>query len=205
MLRRIAIYCVAFLGVWFLVAGYYWFKARQVRAESAKALEPFLAEEMAQKNALESLGTVNLNPADLSLASLQDKLHEPALRQPGARNTTRLGWACGSRRCAIWASFLASFGQEIPPTMTAAALVVHEPAFENFHHLIIGGIYPGETVAEMEESCRKRGYGLSMGKNKMSWDADWNFVWADTNGRVGFLAFTNERMMREAADHGHVK
>jgi len=198
MLKRIGIYCIGFLGVWLVVSGYYWLKARQVRAEAAKSLDSFFAEEIAQKNALESLGDVDLDPLDFSLAKLQEKLHQPALRQPGAKNTTRVGWACGRQHCAIWADFLVPFSQEIPPTTPAAGFVVNDPTLADHHHLMVGGIYLGERVDQMQKSCQKRGYGLSMGKNRMSWNENWNFVWSDTNGKIGLLVFMNEKMIQNA-------
>ena len=95
MLKRIAIYCIACLSVVFLVLGYFWLKEWPERAKASSELKAFLAEETAQKTALESLGDVSLDLSDLSLARLEQKLHSPPLRLPGAQNTTRLGWACG--------------------------------------------------------------------------------------------------------------
>jgi hypothetical protein len=205
MLKRIGIYCIAFVGVWLVVSGYYWFRARQVRAEAAKSLESFFAEEIAQKKALELLGDVDLNPSDLGLAKLQEELHQPALKQSGAKNTTRVGWACGAEHCAIWADFLVPFGQEIPPTTTAAGFVVNDPAHADSHRLAIGGIHIGETVGEMQKFCQQRGYGVSMGTNRMSWNKDWNLIWgADINGKVGLLVFMNENLMHEYEDRGDV-
>ena len=89
MLKSIAIYCIGFLSIVFIVLGYFWFKEQPERAKAARELEAFLAEETAQKTALESLGDVSLDLSDLSLAKLEQKLHQPLLKQPGAQNTTR--------------------------------------------------------------------------------------------------------------------
>jgi len=202
MLKRIAIYCVGFLSIVFIVLGYFWFKEQPERAKAARKLEAFLAEETAQKTALESLGNVNLDLSDLSLAKLEQKLHQPPLRQPGAQDTTGLGWACGVQRCAIWMSFLVPFGQEIPPTATPVALVVTDPLLADFDHVVVGGAYVGETVEEMKKFCQQRGYGVPVGKNRISWDRDWSLLWTDRNGKISFLSFANERMMRDIGAGG---
>jgi|SRR6266404_2402592 hypothetical protein len=202
MLKRIAIYCIACLSVVFLVLGYFWLKEWPERAKASSELKAFLAEETAQKTALESLGDVSLDLSDLSLARLEQKLHSPPLRLPGAQNTTRLGWACGGQRCAIWMSFLVPFGQDIAPTATPAALVVTHPLFADFNHVVVGGAYVGETVEEMKKFCKQRGYGLPVGKNRISWDKDWSLVWVDTNGKISLLVFANEKMIRDTAARG---
>jgi hypothetical protein len=204
MLKRIAIYCIACLSVVFLVLGYFWLKEWPERAKASREFKAFLAEETAQKTAFESLGDVNLDLSDLSLARLEQKLHTPPLRLPGAQNTTRLGWACGGQRCAIWMSFLVPFGQEIVPTVTPAALVVTDPLFTAFNHVVVGGAYVGETVEEMKKFCKQRGYGLPVGKNRISWDKDWSLVWIDRNGKISLLVFANEKMIRDSAARGDV-
>jgi len=200
MLKRIAIYCIGVLSIVFIVLGYFWFKEQPERAKAAR----FLAEETAQKTALESLGDVNLDLSDLSLARLEQKLHAPPVKLPGAQNTTRLGWACGGQRCAIWMSFLVPFGQQIAPTVTPAALVVTDPFFADFDHVVVGGAHVGETVEEMKKFCRQHGYGLPMGKNRISWDKDWSLVWVDTNGKISLLVFANEKMIKDSAARGDV-
>jgi hypothetical protein len=204
MLKRIAIYRIGFLSIVFILLGYSWFKERPERAKAARESEAFLAEETAQKTALESLGDVSLDLSDLSLAKLEQKLHQPPMRQPGAQNTTRLGWGCGGQRCAIWMSFPVHFGQQIAPTATPAALVVTHPLFADFNHVVVGGAYVGETVEEMKKFCKQRGYGLPVGKNRISWDKDWSLVWVDTNGKIRLLVFANEEMIRESGVRGEV-
>ena len=204
MLKRIAIYCIACLSVVFLVLGYFWLKEWPERAKASSELKAFLAEETAQKTTLESLGEVSLDLSDLSLARLEQKLHSPPLRLPGAQNTTRLGWACGGQRCAIWMSFLVPFGQEIAPTVTPAALVVTHPLFTDFNHIVVGGAYVGETVEEMKKFCKQRGYGLPVAKNRISWDKDWSLLWTDKNGKISLLVFANEKMIRDSGVRGDV-
>jgi len=201
MLKRIAIYCTGLLSIVFIVVGYFWLKERPERLKTARELEAFLAEETAQKTALESLGNVNLDLSDLSLARLEQKLHQPHLRKPGAQNTTGLGWACGVQRCAIWMSFLVPFGHEIAPTTTPAALVVTSPLFVD-SHVEVGGVHVGESVEEMKKFCEQHGYGVPVGKNRISWDKDWSLLWADRDGKISFLLFANEKMVRDTGARG---
>ena len=198
MLKRIMIYCIGFLSVWFVVLGYFWLKEQPERAKARREVEGFLAEENAEKAALESLGDVSLDLSDISLARLEQKLHSPRLRLPGTQNTTRLGWACGGQRCAIWMSFLVPFGREIAPTATPAALLLTNPFLAVDHHLVVGGAYVGETVKEMMKFCQQRGFGLPVGKNRISWDKDWSLVWADADGKMRVLSFANDKMTRNS-------
>jgi hypothetical protein len=193
--KRIAIYCIGFLGVAILVLGYFSLKEHRERTKTIGELEALLAEETAQKTALQSLGNVNLDLSDLSLTKLKQKLHPPPIRLPGGQNTTRLGWACGGQRCAIWMSFLVPFGQEISSAATPAALVVTDPLLADFDHVVVGGAYIGETVAEMKKFCQQRGYGVPVGRNRISWDKDWSLLWTDTNGKITLLSFFNEKMI----------
>src|SRR5260370_34916778 len=88
MLKRIAIYCIACLSVVFLVLGHFWLKEWPERAKASSELKAFLAEETAQKTAVESLGDVSLDLSDLSLARLEQQLHSQPLRMQGAHHTT---------------------------------------------------------------------------------------------------------------------
>jgi hypothetical protein len=200
MLKRIAIYFLGFLALFFLVAGYHWLQERRLRAATRKELGAILSEQIAQKDALVALGDADLDPEHLELADLEQKLHEPRLRQPGAKNTTKLGWACGTEHCVIWASFLVPFGQEIPQTLPATGLVLNDPTLSQSRSLGVGGIYLGEPVEQMQKFCQKRGC-VSVGKNRMSWSEEWNFIWADTNGKIELLMFVNEKMIQNASAH----
>ena len=198
MLKRLAIYCMALLAVGFIIVGYFWFEERQVRAEVAKKTKAFLEEEIAQKNGFESLGIVDIDPSGLNLQKLEERLHQPAQKKPGAQNSTRLGWVCGSTRCAIWASFLVPSDQEIPPSTNVAGLTVTSPLAARFPNSTFGGIYLGGTVEELERTCQNRGYGQSLGYHHVRWDQNWDLRWADTSGKVSILMFTNEGVIRKA-------
>jgi len=207
LMKRVAIDLGIVLAVVLLVGGsivgYVWVKEGPQRAEARRQAEAFLAEEVAQRNSMENLGDLDVEPSDLNLEKLEQNLHQPTLRQPEARQkATKLGWACGKERCAIWVSFLVPFGQEIPATEPPAALMVSAPLFKYPRHLAIGGVYLGETGEEMKESCRKRGFGLETGYHRISWNKDWKLVWGESNGKVSLLMFINERMIKDAEARG---
>jgi len=71
-------------------------------------------DEQEQTAKMSSLGKVDLNPSDLTLAALEQRLNTPSRKLSGAFHTTKLGWICGKERCAIWASFLTPPNQDIP-------------------------------------------------------------------------------------------
>jgi hypothetical protein len=180
------------------ISGYLWIKERPQREEMRRDSEAFLADLTARRNGLLALGEVNLDPSSLTLAELQQKLHQQSMKKDGSQNSTRLGWACGHESCAIWASFLVPFGQEISSNLVPAALVVMSPPFGDFHNVSFGGVQLGAKVEEMEENCRKRGYGRQNAYHQMSWNKDWNVVWGEVNGKVVSLIFLNEVILKKA-------
>ena len=206
LLKRVVIdLCVVVAAALLIVGslvGYAWIKGRPQRAESRKQAEALLADLTAQRNGLIALGEVNLDPSKLTLADLQQNLHKPSKRMPGSQNTTRLGWACGQEQCSIWASFLVPSGQEISPNLVPAALVVMSPPFGDFHNVSFGGVHLGDKVEAMRELCLKRGYGRQIGYNRISWNNDWNVVWGEVHGKVFFLTFYNEKMMKSVGAQG---
>jgi hypothetical protein len=196
MLNRIAIFCLGLFFACLLALGYLWLKRKQVSAEVTKNTALFVAEERAQKDGLEALGNVDLGLSDLSFEGLQGKLHQPDMRRSGARNTTTIGWACGTDRCAVRASFLVPFGQDIPPDMMPAALIVAGPIFTHVHRFAVGGIYLGETVSEMEKTCQDRGYTIEPAMNRISLDKDWKIILGNMSGRISLISLANEKMMK---------
>jgi hypothetical protein len=199
MLKRIAIYCMGFLFICLLIFGYFWRKERQVRAELTKEVNKFFAEQSARTNGLNSFGDVDLNPPELTLAKLEEKLHQPTLTRPGADNTTRLGWACGGEHCAITAAYLIPFGQEIPPGTAPAVLLIDVPPFGELNHrFAIGGIQLWENADDMERSMQNQGRGHLIGMNHATWDKDWSFVWSGTDGKISILSFMNDTEIESA-------
>lgn len=184
----------AYAGVW----GYFQWKAEKVRAEMGKKLEPLFEES----DRLNKLADVDLDPRNLSLAQLEQEFYEPDQKLPGAKDTTKLGWLCGGDQCAIWASFLVPFGQEVPQTAEPAILLASTPFMQAPHHLAIGGISLGETGEDIKKFCTARGYGLEMGKNRIHWDKDWSVAWAERDDKVSLIVFANEKMLRSARTGG---
>ncbi len=184
------------------IVGYAWIKERPRRAESRKQTEALLADSTAQRNGLIALGEVNLDPSNLTLADLQQKLHQPAFKQPGPQNTTNFGWACGVRRCAVRASFLVPFGKEIPPDMTPVALMVTSPLLGDFHNVALGGVHLGDKVEMLREICQKRGYGRQIGYNRVSWGEEWGLMWVEVHGKIIVLVLTDENMMKNFKAQG---
>ena len=178
----------AYAGVW----GYFQWKAQKVRAEVEKKLEPLFKES----DELAKLGDVDLDPRNLTLAQLEERFQRPAQKLAGAKNTTKLGWLCGGEQCAIWASFLVPYGQEVPSTAAPVLLLVNSPFMQPPHHLAVGGIYLGETGEDIKKFCQTRGYGLEMGKNRISWDKDWSVAWAERDDKISLIVFANEKALR---------
>jgi hypothetical protein len=193
-LKRTALSLLVVLGAYAAVWGYFQWKALKVRAELAKKLEPVFAEG----DRLQKLRDVDLNPTQLSLAGLEEKFQQPSVKLPGAKNSTKLGWVCEGQECAIWASFLVPFGQEIPPTAAPVIVLLDAPFFQYPHHLAIGGISLGETAEDMQKFCQTHGYKLEMGKNKISWDGEWSVAWAEKEGKISLILFANEKTLKDA-------
>jgi hypothetical protein len=179
----------AYAGVW----GYFQWKAQKVRAEVEKKLEPLFKES----DELASLKDVDLDPRSLTLAQLEEKFQQPSQKLAGAKNTTKLGWLCGNDQCAIWASFLAPFGQEVPANAAPVLLLVDSPFMQPPHHLAVGGIYLGESSADIQKFCQTRGYDLEKGKNRMNWDKDWSVAWAERDDKISLIVFANQKALHD--------
>src|SRR6266699_1972050 len=139
MLKRLSTYIAILLGLACMIFGYVSFENWRFRQAALKELGPILADEQEQKNELLALGEVDLNPSDLTLATLEQRLKRAVLKRSGDFNSTRLGGACGKERCAIWATFLVPLGQDIQPDAAPASLIIKSPALGDFPP---GGIRP---------------------------------------------------------------
>jgi hypothetical protein len=186
----------AYAGVW----GYFQWKAQKVRAEVEKQLEPLFKES----DELASLKDVDLDPRNLTLAQLEEKFQQPAQKLAGAKNTTKLGWLCGNDQCAIWASFLVPYGQEVPANAVPVLLLVNSPFMQPPHHLAVGGIYLGETGEDMKKFCQARGYSLEQGKNRIIWDKDWSVAWAERDDKISLIVFANQKALHDEKTGGVV-
>jgi hypothetical protein len=204
VLKRIGIYLGILFGFTVLFFGYFWLGNRRERAELAKESESFIHEEQQIGRGLESLGDIDLQPDELTRAKLAERFHQPDLIRPGSHNSTKLGWACGNERCALWFHFLNSSGREIGSKSVPAAITLSSPVMRATHTVAIGGVYLGEPVEEMKDYCKKRGYGLEEGYHRIAWDKDWTIIWADSGGVVSFLTFLDEKQLKsgEAGNKG---
>jgi len=197
-LKRTALSLLIVVGAYAGLWGYFQWKAQKVRAEAERQLEPLFKES----DALEKLGTVDVDPRSVTLAELEEKFQQPGQKLGGAQNTTKYGWLCGGDQCAIWAAFAVPYGQEVAPPATPVLLLMNSPFLQAPHHLAIGGIYLGETGEDVKKFCETHGYGLEKGKNRINWDKDWSAAWAERGGKVSLIVFTNERALRSAAAVG---
>lgn len=195
MLRRLSIYIAIFLGLAFVVFSYIRFETSKFRQETLKELGPILADEQAQKNQLLGLGDVDLNPSGLTLAILEQRLKKAALKQSGDFNSTRLGWACGKERCAIWATFLVPLGQDIPPDAAPAGLVIKSPALGDFPNIRVEEIRLGESDQKLVELWKGGSTGSQKLFRRITWDKDWTAAWAGLDGKVFELVFANTTLL----------
>jgi hypothetical protein len=204
MPKKILACCAIVSVIGLLYLGYTWFENQRWKTELQKDFGPRRADELAQRNALLALGDVDLNPSDLTLAVLQQKLPEPGLKQPGDFNSTRLGWACVKERCAILATFFVPFGKEIPVTMTPAGLTISSPSFGDFHNIEVGGVYLGESdekLADLDQSHQSK---CPWRFRVARWDRDWDAAWAGVNSKVFILVFSNQTLQRRFINEQNV-
>jgi hypothetical protein len=201
VLKRLWVYIAILLGLVVVVFAYSRLEEWKFRRKAWSEFGPILAEEQEQKDALLALGNVDLNPPDLTLADLEQKIHRPGLKLSGDFNTTRLGWACGKERCSIWATFLVPFGQDIPSNVKPAGLIIRSPSLAEFSNIRIREIHLGESdrrLVELSQNYRSDSHKLY---HRISWDKDWEAAWGGINNRVFVLVFSNEnQLLRYAKD-----
>src|SRR5262249_52796766 len=160
-------------------------------AQVQQQLDAISADTSAQQSALAGLGDLTFDLDHLTRVELERTLGRPNLTQKGPKNATLLGWACGKDHCAIWSSYPVRFGQEIPPNLPAAAMILNATGFAPSRRLAVAGVYLGEPVDEMQEFCRKNGC-VPLEKHRLRWWLkDWSFVWIDTSGKISWLVFLN--------------
>jgi len=197
-LKRTALSLLIILGAYTGLWGYFQWRAEKVRAAAEKQLEPLFKES----DQLQELGNVDLDPRSVTLAELEEKFQQPGQKLAGAQNTTKYGWLCGGDQCAVWAAFAVPYGQEVPSTAAPVLLLMNSPFLQAPHHLAIGGIALGETGDDVKKFCETHGYGLDKGKNRIGWDKDWSAVWAERDGKVSLLVFSNEKALRSEGAEG---
>jgi hypothetical protein len=183
------------------IGGYVWLKDRPEGAKFRAEAEEFIREEEAVYRSLESLGDIDVQPDGLTRAKLEDRFHKPALIRASSYNSTRLGWACGLKQCALWFDFLDSPDHEVRQTAAPAAITVNGVVLgcTHTHRIAVGGVYLGESVEEMKNYCKGRGYGRETGYHRISWDKDWTIIWTDIAGsRVLSFSFLNQKQIGNA-------
>jgi hypothetical protein len=196
-LKRTALSLLIILGAYAGLWGYFQWKAQKVRAAAEKRLEPLFKES----DELQRLGTVDLDPRNVTRAELNEKFQQPAQKLAGPQNTTKYGWLCGGDQCAIWAAFAVPYGQQVPAAAAPVLLLINSPFMQPPHHLAIGGIALGEEGEDVKKFCEARGYRLEKG-SRVTWDKDWSAVWAERDGKVSLIVFSNEKALRSAAGEG---
>jgi hypothetical protein len=205
VLKRILIDVVVALAVIALlsgsVVGYFWLRDAPDRAKRRKAAADLVAGLLAQKKALDTLGDVDFDTAGLTLAQLNQKLNKPTLRKSGAHDSTVVGWACADRSCAIIASFMTPFGQEIPTDSAPVVLVMMKPIVSATHTFSIDGVHLGSTAEDVDRGCKGQGYGAALAKDKITCGDGWDVRWAELDGRVSGLIFSNDQVLGKSELH----
>ncbi len=204
MPKKILAFSAILSGIGLLYLGYNLFGDQQWRAELQRDFGPRRGDELAQRNALLALGDEDLNPSNLTFATLEQKLHEPGWKHSGDFNSTRLGWACINERCAILATFFVPFGQEIPATMSPDGLTISSPSFGDFHNIEVGGTHLGESDAKLAALEQSHQSKSSRKFRRVRWDRDWDAAWAGVNNRVFVLVFSNENLQHRFINEQNV-
>lgn len=174
--------------------GYVWLKARPEHAKTKQELNALIGDMNAQAEGLKRIGSFQLDPKTMTLADLEAAFHAKPMVVKTASEKDRqgLGWACGTERCAIVALFVVPEGQEVPPGMAPAALVILPPPVAPTMDMTVGGIRLGENPEALEAECKRRGYGVKTGYNQVTWDKDWVVTWSGTDNKVDTLQFANK-------------
>lgn len=192
LLKRVAVDLAVIFGVVLLAGGTI---AAYSQWEAKKKAAVFFAGETAQANALFALSDVNLDPATITFAGLEQTLHshQSAAKSRGPQGFTVLGWACADDSCAIHATFMVPFGEAIPSNAPPASLVLTPPLFTSgWPSMALGGVRLGESVDQVRADCKKRGFGVETGTRRIAWDKNWTLSWGETkNGEIALMSFVN--------------
>jgi hypothetical protein len=65
------------------------------------------------------------------------------------------------------------------------------------HRITIGEIYIGEPKEEAKQFCKKRGYGVELGHNQLTWDKHCKVICSGVRENVDFLVFVNQDLMKD--------
>jgi len=192
--KRVFLYAAVVLGITVAITAYFRFESWRIRQATLRELEPFLSDEHQQISKISALGKVDLNPSDLTLAALEQRLNKPSRELPGDFNTSRLGWICGKERCAIWATFLTPASHDIAADARPAGLVISSPGLGEYPNVTIGELHLGQSALKVEQFSRGDASTSRKPLHRISWDADWTAAWAGVDGKVLILVFANETL-----------
>ena len=156
----------------------------------------FVAEMSAQDQSLAAQGRIDLEPQDMTLASLQAKLHAPGLRKAASQTSTSLGWACGQNDCAVWATFPVPFGQEVPPDAIPENVRVIPPPGKD-HNITVFGIRLGESKEEVDSNLQRKGIAHVSEQGLIRYDEDWSLDLVGIHGEVDAVGLRNEALFRK--------
>ena len=155
-----------------------------------------VAEMSAQDRSLAALGGIDLEPQDMTLASLQAKLHAPGLRKAASQTSTSLGWACGQNDCTVWATFPVPFREEIPQGAVPENVKVIPP-LEKGHNITVFGIRLGESKEEVESHLQRMGIARVSEQGLIRYDEDWSLDLVGIHGEVDAVGLQNETLFRK--------
>lgn len=159
-----------------------------------------IRQEIDEKAALASLGDINIDPAGLTLAKLNEVLQrQPHELSPSAKNSTALGWACAGDSCAVVAFFHAPPGREVSPSVAPIELLVSTVGFGRPFQGSVGGIHLGDSVEKLIVICKQRGYQPRTEPHRISWDKDWEIGWTEMEGKISSFVFFNMTLLNRAA------
>ena len=150
-----------------------------------------MQQEIDEKAALASIGDVNIDPAGLTLAKLNEVLQRPPhdvfrTQRPPMH---ALGWACGGDNCAVIAFFPVPPEIQISPSTAPVELLVTNIGFGKPLQGSVGGIHLGDSVEKLLDTCRRRGYQPKDKERRVPWNKDWTIRWYEENGKITVLAF----------------
>ena len=58
----------------------------------------------------------------------------------------------------------------------------------------------GELKEAAKQFCKKRGYGVELGHNQLTWDKRWKVTCSGVREKVDSLVFVNQDLMKDYSD-----
>ena len=199
LLKRVAIGLAIVVGVLLLAGGsvtsYFWIKDAPERAKAKREAREFLGDMTAEINGWNALKELDFTPSTLSLEGLEHKLNRPVVLK-STENTVTLGWICGGKQCAVFASFPAASEQEIHPDAVPMSLTIIRPPFASERTVGIAGIHVGETAEQVAGDLDKRHLILDR-KGWTALEEGWKLHWGEMDGKINVLLLLNEKVIQE--------